>query len=71
MAKKEGFEASLEKLEKIVSKLEAGELTLEESLKAFEEGSRLAKSCEEKLNEAQKKIEILKDRKRRPFETED
>ena len=72
MAKPEKFEASLEKLEKIVSRLEEGDLSLEASLTAFEEGMKLAKSCEERLNEAQQKIEILtKDRKRRRFDADE
>lgn len=57
--KGEKFEASLEKLEAIVRKLEDGDLSLEESLKCFEEGMTLARVCETRLNEAQKKIEIL------------
>ena len=61
--KPEKFEASLEKLEGIVHRLEEGDLSLEESLKAFEEGMKLARVCETRLNEFQKKIEILvKDR---------
>jgi len=71
MAKGERFEVSLERLEKVVTKLEGGGLSLEDSLKSFEEGTRLAKACQERLNEAEKKIELLsKDRKRRPFEPE-
>ncbi len=53
------FEASLRKLEEIVKKLEEGDLSLEESLKIFEEGMGLVKQCETRLNEAQKKVEIL------------
>lgn len=53
------FEESLEKLEALVEKLERGELSLEESLKAFEEGMALSKGCEESLQAAQKKIEKL------------
>jgi exodeoxyribonuclease VII small subunit len=69
--KGEKFEASLEKLEKIVHHLEEGELPLDESLKAFEEGMKLAKLCEDRLNEVQKKIEVLmKSKKTEPFETE-
>ncbi|MBI2981008.1 MAG: exodeoxyribonuclease VII small subunit [Deltaproteobacteria bacterium] len=72
MSKPEKFEASLEKLEKIVEHLESGDLSLEDSLKQFEEGMRLAKLCETRLGEAQKKIEILmKDGKRRKFEVEE
>lgn len=47
------------KLEGIVRKLENGDLTLEESLKAFEEGVGLARLCEEQLQEAKGKIEKL------------
>lgn len=53
------FEKSLEKLESIVKKLESGDLSLEDSIKAFEEGVRLAQNCGKKLDEAEKKVEIL------------
>jgi exodeoxyribonuclease VII small subunit len=56
---KERFEDSLNKLEKIVSKLEEGEIPLEESLKLFEEGIRLSRLCSQKLDEVEKKVEIL------------
>jgi exodeoxyribonuclease VII small subunit len=56
---KERFEDALSKLEKIVSKLEDGDIPLEESLKLFEEGIRLSRLCNEKLDEAQKRVEIL------------
>ena len=56
---KERFEDALNKLEKIVSKLEDGEIPLEESLKLFEEGIRLSRFCTQKLEEAEKKVEIL------------
>ncbi len=56
---KEKFEEALNKLEKIVSKLEEGEIPLEESLKLFEEGIRLSRFCNQKLDEAEKKVEIL------------
>ncbi len=56
---KERFEDSLSKLEKIVSKLEEGEIPLEESLKLFEEGIRLSRICSQKLDEVEKKVEIL------------
>jgi exodeoxyribonuclease VII small subunit len=55
----EKFETSLKKLEEIVRKLEGGELSLEDSLKAFEEGVKLAGFCSSKLNEAEKRIEVL------------
>lgn len=56
---KEKFEDALDKLEKIVSKLEDGEIPLEESLKLFEEGMRVSRLCNQKLEEAEKKVEIL------------
>jgi len=56
---KEKFEDALDKLEKIVSKLEAGDIPLEESLRLFEEGIRLSRLCNQKLDEAEKKVEIL------------
>ena len=45
--------------DKCVAKLEEGELTLEESLKLFEEGTKLSKSCGKQLNQAQRKVEML------------
>ena len=61
MSKKdaESFETGLEKLEGIVEKLERGELSLEESLKLYEEGIRLSRMCHERLQEAEGKIELL------------
>jgi exodeoxyribonuclease VII small subunit len=56
---KERFEDALNKLEKIVSKLEERDIPLEESLKLFEEGIRLSRLCHQKLDEAEKKVEIL------------
>jgi exodeoxyribonuclease VII small subunit len=53
------FEKALEKLEHIVSQLEAGNLTLEESLKLFEEGMTLSRHCRQKLDEAEKKVEKI------------
>jgi exodeoxyribonuclease VII small subunit len=56
---KEKFEESLEKLEEIVRRMEAGEMTLEESLKAFEEGIKLSRLCAKKLDEADRRVELL------------
>jgi len=53
------FEEAFQKLEGIVKKLEEGNLTLDESLKAFDEGVRLSRFCTKKLDEAEKKVEIL------------
>ena len=55
----EKFEISLKKLEDAVNRLESGELSLDDSLKVFEEGVRHASICSRKLNEAQKKVELL------------
>ncbi|MEK6601141.1 MAG: exodeoxyribonuclease VII small subunit [Candidatus Binatota bacterium] len=63
MAKKDAgkkkFEEALEALEKVVEQLESGELSLEGSLAAFEEGVRLVKYCNQKLTEVERKIELL------------
>ena len=61
MSKKdaESFETGLEKLEGIVDKLERGELSLEESLKLYEDGIRLSRMCHERLQDAEGKIELL------------
>lgn len=54
-----GFEKSLERLEKIVSEMEDGSLGLEEMMGRFEEGQALIKFCTKKLNEVERKIEVL------------
>lgn len=59
MSEKIKFEDLLLKLEKIVEKLEKGDLSLEESLSAYEEGIKLSKICLKQLEEAERKIEIL------------
>ena len=53
------FETSLEELERIVRELEQGELTLEKSLELFEQGVKLSRECQERLNQAERRIEIL------------
>ncbi len=53
------FEKSLEELEKIVEKLESGNLSLEESLKSFEKGISLTRKCREHLSEAELKVRNL------------
>lgn len=58
-AKKTTFEEDLKSLEEVVKKLEVGDLTLDDSLKAYETGIKLVRSCEGKLNEAKGKIERL------------
>ena len=53
------FEEALKKLEGIVGQLESGDVSLEGSLAKYEEGVRLVKLCQKKLEAAKKKIEIL------------
>ena len=53
------FEKSLQHLEKIVSQMETGELGLEESLEQFEKGIKLAKNCQDKLANAELRVEQL------------
>jgi len=53
------FETSLEKLEKLVEKMEGGDLTLEESLKTFEEGVKLTRECQQALAQAEQKVKLL------------
>jgi len=53
------FEDYLKKLERIVQQLEEGELTLDESVKLYEEGMNISKLCLEKLNKAKQKVEKL------------
>ena len=56
---KEKFEDTLRKLEEFLRKMEDGDMSLEDSLKAFEEGIRLSRLCTEKLDEAERRVEIL------------
>ncbi len=58
-AEKPSFEASLDQLQALVKKLESGELSLEQSLKSFEEGVRLTRTCQEYLSAADQRIQIL------------
>jgi exodeoxyribonuclease VII small subunit len=65
--KPKSFEASLEALEQIVHQLEDGDLPLEKSLELFEDGIRLSRQCQERLNQAERRIEILlRDNQGRP-----
>jgi exodeoxyribonuclease VII small subunit len=56
---KDKFEEAVGRLEDIVKKMEAGDMTLEESLKAFEEGIKLARLCSRRLDEAERRVEVL------------
>lgn len=53
------FEKAMEKLEKIVEDLETGNIDLEDALKKYEEGVKLSRICQQRLSQAEKKIEIL------------
>ncbi len=53
------FEAGLNRLESIVASLEKGDMPLEEALKLFEEGIRISRFCDSKLNEAEQRVRIL------------
>jgi exodeoxyribonuclease VII small subunit len=72
---KEKFEEALGRLEDIVKRMEAGEMTLEESLKAFEEGIKLARLCSRRLDEAERRVEMLLKQEQelviRPFKVEE
>ncbi len=72
----EKFETALKKLEEVVRRLEGGSLSLDESLKAFEEGVRHASFCSKKLEEAERRVEVLLKRKdgsfsREPFQPDE
>ena len=61
------FEASLEALEQIVRQLENGDLPLEKSLELFEQGIKLSRQCQERLSQAERRIEVLlRDNQGRP-----
>ena len=54
-----GFEQKLNKLEQIVERMEDGSLSLEDSLKAFEEGMELYRQCVEVLDKSRNRVEVL------------
>lgn len=58
-ADKTRFEEALKRLEGVVERLEEGEIPLEEALKLFEEGVKLSRLCHQKLDEAEKRIELV------------
>ena len=59
MSTKKTFEDSLKELEEVAIKLETGNLGLDEAIEEFEKGMKLSKECTKKLDEAEKKINIL------------
>ena len=56
---KKNFETSLKELEEIVEQLEAGDLPLERSLELFEQGVKLSRDCQQRLDEAERRVELL------------
>ncbi|MDT8317807.1 MAG: exodeoxyribonuclease VII small subunit [bacterium] len=56
---KDSFEKDLKRLEDIVTKMEEGDVPLDESMKLFEEGVKLSRLCSERLDKAEKKVEII------------
>ena len=53
------FEQQLKNLEELVATLESGDLSLEDSMKSFEQGIKVARECQQALKEAEQKVEIL------------
>ena len=69
--KTKSFESSLEALEQIVRQLEEGDLPLEKSLELFEQGIRLSRECQDRLGQAERRIEVLlRDNQGRPTVSE-
>lgn len=63
MAKRQDFEKAMERLEKIVDELEAGELVIDSAMKKFEEGVKLSAFCSKKLDEMEKRMTVLLEKK--------
>lgn len=59
MQEPNNFEEALERLEEIIGKLEQGEIALEETLALFEEGVKLSRFCRNKLDEAERRVDLL------------
>ena len=57
--KANNFEKNLEALDKLVTEMESGELSIEEALKAYEKGVKLVRQCQETLTKAEQKVKIL------------
>ncbi|WP_432697375.1 exodeoxyribonuclease VII small subunit [Marinobacterium sp. YM272] len=68
------FEQSLTQLEAVVERMEQGDLPIEEALKAFEEGVKLTRECQEILEQTEQKVQVLVEQqgemKTRPFQEE-
>jgi exodeoxyribonuclease VII small subunit len=73
--KKIDFEASLGQLEQLVDQMEEGELSLEDSLKAFEAGVKLTRECQQALADAEQKVSLLMEKNgevvTEPFDADD
>lgn len=65
------FEAAMKELEQVVTSLESGDLTLEEALRTFEKGISLTALCNEQLDQAEKKITMLLEKKDGTYEEKD
>ena len=63
------FEQSLKELEALVERMEQGDLSLEESVNAFERGIELSRRCERALDEAEQKVQILTEKNGKPSTT--
>lgn len=59
MAKTKSLEDILEELSNIVGKMDSDELTLEESFKMYEQGVKLCKQCNDKIDKVEKQLEIM------------
>ncbi|UCE17923.1 MAG: exodeoxyribonuclease VII small subunit [Gemmatimonadota bacterium] len=64
------FEMALKRLEEIVRELEKGDLSLEDSLKLFEEGMEMSRTCAQKLTAAKEKLQLFHRGKDGTFQTE-
>jgi len=69
--KKISFEAALERLEKIINSLENEDISLDDSMKLFQEGKKLSQYCLKKLTEYEKKIKILIEKENKEFDLKD
>jgi len=67
-AKSFPFEESLDRLESLVEEMENGDLTLEDSLKKFEEGIKLTRECQQALKSAEQKVQMLVEKRGEPTE---
>ena len=61
MAEEQNFEQQLQQLEALVTRMESGDLSLEASLQAFEQGVQLTRNCQKLLNEAQQRVSRLQE----------